>query len=198
MDDKWSEHFARLEAMFLAKSFQILVDPVKNSDVLTERPFIPPTQQLTGVTGQKQSSGAARLREVKKVTQCVEVPNGVLATRPVEAPGAACVTHHTGQKSSLPAEVDRPEVQPLGPTAQLATFFKQSATSLSGSVAPVEEPAVESEQFNDRASSCADEGEVSDLESTGPDHEELLYVDQELTAEHTYRETWCEIFYGLE
>ena len=94
----------------------------------------------------------------------------------------------TGQESSLPAEVYRPEVQPSGPTAQPATFFKQSAMSLSGSVAPVEEPAVESEQFSDRASSCADEGVVSDLESTGPDHEELLDVDQELTAVQTYRE----------
>ena len=29
MDDKWSERFARLEALFLAKSFQVPVEPVK-------------------------------------------------------------------------------------------------------------------------------------------------------------------------
>ena len=54
MDDK----FARLEAMFLTKSFQVPVEPVKNSDVVvvTNRPFIPPTQQPTGVTGEKQPS----------------------------------------------------------------------------------------------------------------------------------------------
>ena len=95
MDDKWSERFARLEAMFLAKSFQVPVEPVKNSDVVvTDRPFIPPTQQPTGVTGEKQPSGAASKRYVKKATQPVEVPGAVLATRPVEAPGAATVTHH--------------------------------------------------------------------------------------------------------
>ena len=61
LDDKGSERFARLEAMFLARSFQVLVEPVKKSDVVvTDRRFIPPTQQPAGVTGQKQSSGAAR------------------------------------------------------------------------------------------------------------------------------------------
>ena len=79
-------------------------------------------------------------------------------------------------------------VHPPGST-QPATVSKQSATSHPGPVAPVEEPAVESDQFSDRASSFADEGEVSDLESTGPDREKLLDVDQELTAEQTYRET---------
>ena len=38
-------------------------------------------------------------------------------------------------------------------------------------------------------SSIADEGEISDLESTGPDREELLEGDQELSAEQSYRET---------
>ena len=46
MDNKWSERFARLEAIFLAKSFQVAVEPEKKSDVVvTDRPFIPPTQQ---------------------------------------------------------------------------------------------------------------------------------------------------------
>ena len=52
MDDKWSEHFARLEAIFLAKSFK------KSDVVVTDRPFIPPVQQATSVTGEKQSTGA--------------------------------------------------------------------------------------------------------------------------------------------
>ena len=43
MDDKWSEHFARLEAMFLARSFQVPVEPVQKQDVVvSDRPFIPP------------------------------------------------------------------------------------------------------------------------------------------------------------
>ena len=57
--------------------------------------------------------------------------------------------------------------------------------SLSGSGVPAEELAAEFEQFSDHV----DESEVSDLESTSPDQEELLDVDQELSAEQTYRET---------
>ena len=188
MDDKWSERFAQLEAFFLAKSFQVPVEPVKKSDVVvTDRPFIPPVQQATGVTGGKQSTGAEM--GVERATQPVQVSGAVLTIRPVEAPGAAPVTYATGQEVDLPAVVCRPEVQPPGPTAQPSTTAKQSSTSHPGAVAPVEEPAAESEQFSDRASSLADEGAVSDCESTGPDREELLDMDQELTAEQIYRET---------
>ena len=135
----------------------------------------PPVQQATGVTSEKQSTGTEM--DVERATQ------------PVEAPGAAPVTYTTGRETDLPAVVYRPEVQPPGPAAEPSTTIKQSSTSLSGSVAPVEEPVAESEQFSDRASSLDDEGEVSDCESTGPDREELLDMDQELTAEQTYRET---------
>ena len=70
MDDKWSERFARLEAIFLAKSFQVPVELVKKSDVVvTDRPFIPPVQQPTGVTGEKQSTGAET--DVDRATQPV-------------------------------------------------------------------------------------------------------------------------------
>ena len=130
--------------MFLSKSFQVLVEMVKNSDVVvTDRPFIPTKQQPTGVTGLKQSFGAASQREVKKATQPVEVPGAVLATRPVEAPCDALMTGLTDQEASLPADVVRPEVQPPSPANQPAPVSKQSTTSLSGSAAPVEEPAVE-------------------------------------------------------
>ena len=127
--------------------------------------------------------------DVERATQPVQVPGVVLATRPVEALGAAPVTYTTGQEADLPAVVYRPEVQSPGPVVQPSTTAKQSSTSRPGSVVPFEEPAAESDQFSDCASSLADEGEVSDLESTGPDREELLDVDQELTAEQTYRET---------
>ena len=53
----------------------------------------------------------------------------------------------------------------------------------------VEEPASEAGNVSDRSSSIAVEGEVSDLESTGPDQEELLEGDQELSAEQSYTET---------
>ena len=132
----------------------------------------------------QQSSGAAKQREVKKATQPVEVPGAVLATRPFEAPGAALMASLTDQEASLPAtDVVRPVVQPPGPATQPAPVSKQSTTSLSGSVAPVED------QFSNRASSVADEGQISDMESIGPDRDGLLEVDQELTAQQTYRET---------
>ena len=98
MDDKWSECFARLEALFLAKSFQVPVEPVKKSDVVvTDRPFIPPVQQATGVTGEKQSTGAET--DVERATQPVQVPGAVLATWSVEVPGAAPVIYTTGQEA---------------------------------------------------------------------------------------------------
>ena len=86
-----------------------------------------------------------------------------------------------------------PARTPPDPTRQPATVIKKCAMSLTGSGVPVEEPAADAEQFSDCASSYADEGEVSDLESSGPDQEELLYVDLELSAEQIYR----EIMHGL-
>ena len=54
MNDQWSEHFAQLEAMFLAKRFSVLVEPVQKGDVVvTDRPFIPPVEQTTYVTSQR-------------------------------------------------------------------------------------------------------------------------------------------------
>ena len=168
MDDKWAERFARLEAMFLSKSFQLPVEPVKKSDVpLSDRPFIPPTQQSSD---EKQST--SDVRDVNTATQPVEVPGAegsgsMLATRPVEASDS----------------------QPPGPAfSQSASVAKQGTVSHPASVAPDEE-TVEFDKFSDRASSCADEGEVSEQESSGPDPEEVLEADRELTAEQTYRET---------
>ena len=155
--------------------------------VVTDRPFIPPTE--TGSTGEKQPSSAASSSDVDKATRPVEVPGAVLATRPAEAPGAAPMIHLTGQTPELPTAVHRPEVQPPGPAVQPTTLCPQSSSSIPGATVPIEEPAMLSDHLSDRASSLADEGEVSDLGSTGPDQEELLEVDQELTAEQTYRET---------
>ena len=53
----------------------------------------------------------------------------------------------------------------------------------------VEEATPETGHSSDHSSSAADEGEVSELDSTGQDLEELLEGDQELSAEQSYRET---------
>ena len=210
MDDKWSERFARLEAMFLARSFTVPIEPVQKGDVVvTDRPFIPPVQQTTGVTGQKQPTGQvqpAGQREMKKATQPVEAPSAGLATQPVEAPGADPEMLHIGQDTSLPFAADRSKVQPPGPASQIfisgrsevqppdptgqpATILKKRATSFTGTTTPVDKLVSEGGYISDQASSNADEGEVSDLESAGLDPEELLYVEQELSAEQNYRET---------
>ena len=142
MDDKWSERFARLEALFLAKSFQVPVEPVKGTEVVvSDRPFIPPSDQSTSVTGEKQPSGAASRKDVVTASRPVKVPGAVLATQPVEAPGAAPV-HLTEQTSNLPAAVHRPEVQPPGPAAQPVTSLSQQSSSLTGTTVPLEEPEI--------------------------------------------------------
>ena len=95
LDDKWSERFTHLEALFLSKTFQLPVELVQSSNVvLSEKPFIPPAQQTTsqgpatGLTGKKK----------KTATQPVEAP-GVkkIATQPVEAPGAGTDLQLTNQ-----------------------------------------------------------------------------------------------------
>ena len=189
VDDKWSERFARLEALFLAKNFQVPVEPVKSTEVVvSDRPFIPPSDQSTSVSGEKQPPGAASKKNVVTATQPVEVPGAMLATQPVEAPGAAHVLL-TEQTSNLPAAVHRPEVQPPGPAAQPVTSLSQQSSSLTGTTVPPEEPEILTDHLSDRPSSLADEGELSDLGSTGQEHEDLSEVDQELTAEQNYRET---------
>ena len=90
----------------------------------------------------------------------------------------------------LPARPS-PVVDPMfSPRSQPVTVLKKCATSLTSARVPVEEPVSDGEQFSDHASSHMDEeSEVSDMESSGPDSEELLDVDQELSAEQTYRDT---------
>ena len=53
------------------------------------------------------------------------------------------------------------------------------------------EPDSEGQHVSDHGSPSRmdEEGEVSDLECTGPDPEELLNVDMEVSVEQTYRET---------
>ena len=62
--DFQSEGFARLKVMFLARSFSVPVEPVQKQDVVvSDRPFIPPVQQITS---QKASSSATGHLEMKK------------------------------------------------------------------------------------------------------------------------------------
>ena len=88
--------------MFLARSFSVLVEPVQKTDVVvTDKHFIPPVQQTTDFTGQKQSSSAASLMEMKKATHPVEAPGAASFTQPVEAPGAVIATQSVEAPSAF-------------------------------------------------------------------------------------------------
>ena len=95
--EKWSGRFSRLEALFLAKSFTVPVEPVQSSDVVvTERPFIPPAGQTApGSTSQQQSTGQ---KKGKKPPSLLRLLVAFLAASrwslPVEAPGADTESTH--------------------------------------------------------------------------------------------------------
>ena len=164
--------------------------------VVTDRPFILPGQRAPGSTTQQQSTSQ---KEGKKATQPVEapgalpgsqqmaVPGDVSATRPVQAPSAGTENLPTDQDASLPFTADRNLTGGRSDLQSPVPAKKHSVTTCPA--VSVEEPASEAGNVTDWSSSIADEGEVSDLESTGLGQEELLEGDQELSAEQSYRET---------
>ena len=164
LDDKWSERFSRLEALFLSKSFSIPVEPVKNSDVpVTDRPFIPPAAASTS-SQQQKSTGQKKSQK---------------ATQPVEAPGTDTESLPADQQLTLTSTSVRPQLHSPVPA------MKPSVTS-TGPTVTVEEP--EEEVSSDRSSHSPDEGELSDRESV-QEQEVFIEVDQELSADQSYQET---------
>ena len=136
--------------------------------MVSDKPFIPPEQQSSSHISTAGASGK------KKATQPVEAPGALPATRPVEALGATGEFQPTSQDVRPPAAVSasgRPEVQPPGPTAQLA-FAANRSTSLTGVPVSQDEPVSDEDQLSDHPSPSLDEeGELSDIQSTGPDQE---------------------------
>ena len=127
LDDKWSERFARLEAMLVAKMFMVPVSAVQNppSVVPSDHPFFYPGISISGLssgvtvggTGSSlgQTTGeAVVMREAvnKSATRPVEGPGTEVkqqnATQPVEAPGAGTATQ------PVEAPGAGPEVLPTG------------------------------------------------------------------------------------
>ena len=95
LDDKWAERFSRLEAMLLAKTFTVPVEPVVKpaSDVTTnQKPFFDPgattSSQAAEISGPclDQATREA-VDEMQTATQCLEAPCAGTATQPVQAPG---------------------------------------------------------------------------------------------------------------
>ena len=106
LDDKWAERFSRLEAMLLAKTFTVPVEPVVKpaSDVTTsQKPFFDPgatTSSLARETTSPcldQTTGEA-VDEMQTATQPLEASGAGIATQPVQAPGSLPDVQPTGEE----------------------------------------------------------------------------------------------------
>ena len=110
LDDKWAERFSRLEAMILAKTFTVPVEPVVKppSDVTpTGKPFFEPSTSKLPVektlTSEKpgpclvQATGNAA-EEMQTATQPLGAPGAGIATQPVQAPGSFPEVQPTGDE----------------------------------------------------------------------------------------------------
>ena len=95
LDDKWAERFSRLEAMLLAKSFTVPVEPVVKpaAEVTTnQKPFFDPGASTSSLARETsgpilvQATGEA-VEEMQMATQPLEAPGAGTATQPVQAPG---------------------------------------------------------------------------------------------------------------
>ena len=105
LDDKWAERFSRLEAMLLAKTFTVPVEPVVKpaSDVTTsQKQFFYPgatTSSQAAVNSGPcldQATGEA-VDEMQTATQPLEAPGAGTATQPVQAPGSVPDVQPTGE-----------------------------------------------------------------------------------------------------
>ena len=112
LDDKWAERFSRLEAMLLAKTFTVPVEPVVKpaSDVTpTQKPFFDPGATTINVPVEKslpveksgpcldQATGNA-VEEMQTATQPLGAPSAGIATQPVQAPGSFPEVQSTGEE----------------------------------------------------------------------------------------------------
>ena len=106
LDDKWSQRFARLEAMLLAKSFPVPVELVKKPTavVTSDQPFFYP--------GPGPSMSVPQPAEVFSSASSVQATGDVTASHPCEAPG-------TMRESAATMTATRP-VEALS-TGRLAT-----------------------------------------------------------------------------
>ena len=105
LDDKWAERFSRLEAMLLAKTFTVLVEPVVKpaADVTTsQKPFFDPGATTSSLARETtgpcldQATGEA-VGEMQTATQPLESPGAGTATQPVQAPGLVPDVQPTGE-----------------------------------------------------------------------------------------------------
>ena len=124
LDDKWAERFSRLEAMLLAKTFSVPLEPVvKPAEVTTsQKPFFDP-----GASTSSLAAGSTGPTLVQATGEAVDVME--TATQPLEAPGAGTAT----QPVKAPGSV--PDVQPSGEgDASTASDSEGDQHSVTGSL----------------------------------------------------------------
>ena len=111
LDDKWAERFSRLEAMLLAKTFTVLVEPVVKpaSDVTpTQKPFFDPGATTSNLPVENSlpvdrsgpcldQATSIAVEEMQTATQPLGAPGAGIATQPVQAPGSFPEVQHTGE-----------------------------------------------------------------------------------------------------
>ena len=124
LDDKWAERFSRLEAMLLAKTFTVPVEPVVKpaSDVTTsQKPFIDPGATTSSLVGEKtgpclDQATSEAVDEMQTATQPLEAPGAGIATQPVQAPGSFPDVQPTGEgnlSAASDSEADLSSVLPV-------------------------------------------------------------------------------------
>ena len=105
LDEKWAERFSRLEAMLLAKTFTVPVEPAVKpvSDVTpSQKPFFYPGATTSNLPVEKsspcldQATGNA-VEEMQTATQPLGAPGAGIATQPVQAPGSFPEVQPTGE-----------------------------------------------------------------------------------------------------
>ena len=105
LDDKWAERFSRLEAILLAKTFTVSVEPVVKpaSDVTTsQKPFFDPGATTSKLAVEKPGPGLDQVtgeavEEMQTATQPLGAPGAGIATQPVQAPGSFPEVQPTGE-----------------------------------------------------------------------------------------------------
>ena len=93
LDDKWAGRFSRLEAILLAKTFTVPVEPVVKpaSDVTTsQKPFFDPGATTSKLAVEKPGPGLDQVtgeavEEMQTATQPLGAPGAGIATQPVQA-----------------------------------------------------------------------------------------------------------------
>ena len=105
LDEKWAERFSRLEAMLLAKTFTVPVEPVVKPapDVTTsQKPFFDPGATTSKLALEKSGPGLDQVtgeavEEMETATQPLGAPGAGIATQPVQAPGSFPEVQPTGE-----------------------------------------------------------------------------------------------------